>query len=221
MSLFRYYRGERIPLHSSKLRFYGRLIVIDDSGEIGSPSQFCVLAASVTNNAKSVERVTKVFPPNNTENKHYNSLDETKVKVLNRVRECGVDIYAVSYEKSKLDVGTPKKKKEHNLRQSLELVELVLTNDNGSAYDLIVDNTTLMKGYEDEFVKKCCEIAARHNKRFENIEMRSSSGVKVLQIQDYVSSTLGAHMEHKDDVGNPCHGRFAIIERNVRRFIKK
>ena len=221
MSLFRYYEGVRIPLHSGKLRSCGRLIVIDDSGEIGSSSIFCVLAASVTSNAKKMEKVTKVFPPNNRENKHYNSLDETKVKVLNRVAECDINIFAVSYDKSKLDIRTPKRKKLHNLRQTLELLELVLSNDAGPAYDIIIDNTPLIDGYEDEFVRRCHEIAAENKKWIENIEMRDSGGTKVLQVHDYIASTIGAHIERERHAEDPCHDRFRIIEQRIRKIIKK
>ncbi|MCL2148991.1 MAG: hypothetical protein FWH47_06620 [Methanomassiliicoccaceae archaeon] len=115
----------------------------------------------------------------------------------------------------------PKKKKEHNLLQTLEVVELVLANDKGTSYDLILDNTDLMNGYEEELVKGCYEIAARYGKRLGNIEMRESSGVKALQVHDYVASTLGACMENKDDDGSECHERFAIVEPAVKRFIKK
>ena len=221
MSLFRYYRGERIPLHSGKPRFYGRLIIIDESGEIGSSSQYCVLVASVTDNAKGVERVTKMFPPARRENKHYSSLDETKVKVLKGVVGCSVDIYAVSYKKSKLDLRTPKRKKEHNLGHTLELIELVLMNDEGSTYDLIVDNTTLMRNYEDEFVRRCYDLAVNYGKWFDIIEMGDSSGIKVLQIHDYIASTVGAHIEHQNDIENACHDRFRIIEPIIKQFAKR
>jgi hypothetical protein len=143
--------------------------MIDDSGEIGSSSLFCVLAAAVTDNAKRIEKITRVFPLNRTENKHYKSLDETKIRVLAEVEKCDIDIYAVSYRKSKLDLTTAKKKHIHNLGQMLELIELVLRNDDCPTYDVVIDNTTLIDGYEDEFVRRCCELAGVHHKMIENI----------------------------------------------------
>jgi len=108
--------------------------MIDDSCEIGSTSLFCVLTAAVTDNARKIEKITKVFPPNNVENKHYKSLDETKVKVLTEVKKCDIGIYAVSYRKSRLDLTTPKKKHIHNLGQTLELIEEVFINDDALTY---------------------------------------------------------------------------------------
>jgi hypothetical protein len=221
MSLFHYYKGVRIPLHSSKLRSHGRLIIIDESGEIGSISSFCVLAASVTDNIKRIEKITKVFPPSNIENKHYKSLDETKVKVLTEVKNCDMSIYAISYKKSKLDLSTPKKKHIHNLGQLLELIELVLLKDDASVYDIVIDNTTLIDGYEGEFVRKCYDIAGRCRKSIENIEMRDSSCTKVLQIHDYVAGTIGAHIESVKDAENECHERFRIIGPKIKEIINR
>jgi len=221
MSLFHYYKGVRIPIHSSKLRSHGRLIMIDDSGEIGSASLFCVLTAAVTDNAKKVEKITKVFPKGNIENKHYKSLDETKVKVLTEVGMCDIDIYAVSYKKSKLDLDTARKKQVHNLGQILELIELVLRSDGGLVYDIVIDNTTLMDGYEDGFVKLCYQFARLCGKTIENIEMRDSSGTRVLQIHDYIASTIGAHIENAKDAENECHERFRIIGSKIKEIVER
>ena len=195
--------------------------MIDDSGEIGSASLFCVLAASVTDNTKRIEKITKVFPPSNIENKHYKSLDSTKMNVLTEVGKCDVSIYAVSYRKSRLDLETPKKKKIHNLGQMIELIELVLANDDGIIYDLVIDNTPLMDGFEDEFVEKCYKVAAHHGKTIEHIEMRDSSGTKALQIHDYIAGTIGAHMENRKDIENVCHGRFEIIRPKIVDIIER
>jgi len=221
MGLFHYYKGVRIPVHSSKLRSHGRLIMIDDSGEIGSASLFCVLTAAVTDNAKRIEKITKVFPKSNIENKHYKSLDETKVKVLTEVSMCDIDIYAVSYRKSKLDLGTARKKQIHNFGQMLELIEIVLRKDDGLTYDIVIDNTTLMDGYEDGFVKLCYQFAGLCGKTIENIEMRDSCGTKVLQVHDYIASTIGAHIENEKDKRNDCHKRFEIIKPKIKEIIKR
>jgi len=195
--------------------------VIDDSGEIGSVSTFCTLAASVTGDVKKFKTITRAFPPSNRENKHYNALDETKVKVLTWANECDIDIYAVSYKKSKLNVGTPERKKLHNLRQTLELVELVLSEDGGFVYDLMIDNTDLINGYEDELVRRGYEIARMYGKVIENIEMKDSSGTKELQVQDYITSTVGAHIEYEKHTEDPCHDRFRIIEYHIKKIIRK
>jgi len=221
MGLFHYYKGIRIPVHSSKLRSHGRLIIIDEGGDLGTDSSFYVLAATVTDNMKRIEKIVKVFPPSNKENKHYKSLDETKIKVLSEVSNCDVDIYASSYRKSKLDLETSKSKKEHNLGHTLELIELILKKDNGYAYDIIIDNTSLMDDYENIFVKMCHQIAGLCGKTIENIEMRDSSGTKVLQIHDYIIGTIGAHIEHEKDPENKCHERFAIISSKVKEIVRK
>ena len=208
-------------MHSSKLRSHGRLIMIDESGEIGSSSLYCVLVATVTDNAKKIEKITKVFPPNRRENKHYNSLDETKVRVLTELGECDIGIYAASYKKSKLDLRTAKKKQIHNFGQIVELIDLVLRNDNGSTYDIMIDNMTLMDGYEDVFVKVCHHFADLCGKTIENIEVRDSSGTKVLQVHDYITGTVGAHIEHKNDAENACHERFAILAPKVRNLMER
>jgi hypothetical protein len=195
--------------------------MIDEGGDLGSDSIFYVLAASVTDNTRKIEKITKVFPLGNKENKHYKSLDETKVKVLTEIGECDISIYAVSYKKSKLDLGTAMKKHLHNFGQMLELIELILKNDDGRAYDLIVDNTSLMDGYEDLFVKTCGQIAGLCGKTIENIEMRDSSGTKVLQVHDYIASTIGAHIENEKDKKNDCHERFEIIRPKIREIVKR
>ena len=111
MGLFHYRRGEFIPYGPNDWkRKYERLIVIDDSGDLGSDSEFYVLAAAVTDDVKKFERITRAFPRSEKENKHHSSDGHVIAKVLTRARECDVDVYAVSYEKSKLDLGTPKKK---------------------------------------------------------------------------------------------------------------
>ena len=221
MSLFHYYRGVRVPSHSKELRSHGRLIMIDDSGDLGTDSSFYVLIAAVTDNRKNIEKITRVFPPTRRENKHYYSLDETKVKVLTELEMCDIDIYAVSYNKSKLDLSTPKKKKEHNLSHLLELIELVLRSDTGRVYDMIIDNTSMMDGYEDLFVKMCYQVAGLCGKIIENIEMKDSSGTKVLQIHDYAAGTIGGHTEHMKDVENAYHERFAIITSKIREIVEK
>jgi hypothetical protein len=137
------------------------------------------------------------------------------------VEECDADIYAVSYEKSKLDLETPKNKKEHNLIHTLELITLILMNDDGMTYDIILDSTSLMNGYEDIFVKMCNNLAESHGKRVENIEMRDSRGTKILQVQDYISGAVWAHIEYENDIEDHCHHRFGIIERKIKRIIKK
>jgi len=195
--------------------------MIDDSGEIGSASLFCVLTAAVTDNARRVEKITKVFPKGNTENKHYKSSDETKVKVLTEAGACDIDIYAISYKKSKLDLETARKKQVHNLGQTLELIELVLRSDGGLTYDIVIDNTTLMDGYEDGFVKLCHQFARLCGKTIENIEMRDSCGTRVLQIHDYIAGTVGAHIENEKDIGNDCHGRFEIIRPKIKEIVRR
>jgi hypothetical protein len=188
---------------------------------VGVDSSFYVLAASATDHMRRMEKIAKVFPPSNIENKHYKSLDETKVKVLTEVEMCDVDIYAISYKKSKLDLETPKKKKEHNLGHLLDLIELVLKNDGGHAYNLIIDNTSLIDGYEDIFVKMCCKISGLCGKTIGHIEMKDSSGTKVLQIHDYVASTIGAHIENAKDTENECHIRFKMIESKIKEIIER
>jgi len=78
-----------------------------------------------------------------------------------------------------------------------------------------------MDGYEDQFVKECYELAGMYNKDIENIEMRDSCGTKVLQIHDYITGTLGAHIENEKDVENPCHKRFTIIRSKVKEIVKR
>ena len=170
---------------------------------------------------KRFERITHAFPKTKSEAKHYTSEDHEISKVLTWAEECDIDIYAVSYEKSKLDLGTPKKKKDHNLRQTLELVKLVLMNDDRTVFDLTIDNTSLMNGYERELVDACIEIARHCGKRMENIEMRDSKGTKILQVQDYIAGAVWARIEYKEDAKNDCHRRFRIIEQKIKETIKK
>ncbi|MCL2143337.1 MAG: DUF3800 domain-containing protein [Methanomassiliicoccaceae archaeon] len=222
MSLFHYRRGVFIPYRSNDWkRRYERLIVIDDSGEIGSESAFCVLTAAVTDDVKRFEGITLAFPKAKSETKHYTSENHEISKVLTWAEECDVDVYAVSYKKSKLDLGTPKKKKDHNLRQTLELVELVLMNDDCKVFDLTIDNTSLMDGYEKKLTDACIEIAGRYGKRIESIEMRDSRGTKILQVQDYIAGAVWAHIEYKEDTENDCHCRFGIIEHKIKQIIRK
>ena len=89
MSLFHYYRGKRIPYRPHDWsRKYERLIVIDDSGEIGSGSEFCVLTATVTDDVKRFERITRIFHRSKNEYKHYTSKDHEISKVLTWAGEC-------------------------------------------------------------------------------------------------------------------------------------
>jgi len=220
--MFHYCKGRFIPFKANDWkRKYERLIVIDDSGEIGSGSAFCVLTATVTNDVKRFERITRAFPRYREEPKHYNSEHHEIVKVLAWAEECDIDIYAVSYEKSKLDLETPKKKKDHNFRQTLELIELILAEDRGVAYDLMIDNTSLMEGYKEKLVDACLEIAGRCGKVIENIEMRDSGGTKILLVQDFIAGAVGAHIESAVDTEDPCHHRFGIIEPRVKNIIRK
>ena len=140
-----------------------------------------------------------MFPKGRRENKHYNSLDETKVKVLTELNSCDIDVYAVSYKKSKLDCDTPKKKSIHIIGQISELVELVLKSDSNTIYDLTIDNTPLIDGYEDILAKLCYKTAESYGKTIENLHIMSSSGTKVLQIHDYITGTIGAHVENEKD----------------------
>ena len=220
--LFHYCKGKFIPYrpHDWKRR-YERLIVIEDSGDVGSDSEFYVLAATVTDDVKRFENTTHAFPRSRRENKHNNLDDVAIAKVLTRAKECNIDIYAVSYEKSKLNLETPKNKKEHNFRHTLELVELVLKNDNGTIYDLMMDNTSLMDDYKEWFVYACIEIAGSYGNIIENIEMRDSSGTKILQVQDFITGAIWAHIEYEDDAGESCHDRFGIIEHKVREIDRR
>lgn len=220
--LFHYCKGKFIPYKPNDWkRVYERLIVIDDSGEIGSESAFCVLTATVTSDVKRFERITRAFPKNKDEPKHYNSEHHEIMKVLAWVGECNIEIYTVSYEKSKLDLETPKKKKDHNFRQTLELIELVLANDGGTVYDLMLDNTSLIDGYKENLVDACLETARRCGKTIENIEMRDSRGTDILQVQDFIAGASGAHIESENDVKDPCHYRFDIIRPKVKKIVKK
>ena len=221
MSLFHYYNGERISPHSNRLRPNNRLIVIDEGGDLGTDSLFYIMVSAVIDNSKMFEKITKVFPSGNKENKHYKSLDETKIKILTEVRDCNAGVYVVSYRKSKLKIETSKRKKEHNLGHMLELIELVLKSDDGRIYDIIIDNTSLMNGHEDIFVRMCNQIAGLCGKTIENIEMRDSSGTKVLQIHDYITGTVAGHIENENDAGNDYHERFRIIESKIREIIRK
>jgi len=220
--MFHYCKGRFIPYRTNdRKRVYERLIVIDDSGEIGSDSAFCVLTASVTSDVKRFERVTYAFPKNNNEHKHHSSDHRVISKILTRAEECDIDIYAVSYKKSKLDLETPDKKKGHIFRQILELVKLVLENDAGSVFDLMMDNTSLMDGYEVRLVAGCNEIATRCGKRIENIEMRNSRSTKILQVQDFIAGAVWAHAEYENKPEDSCHHRFEIIEPKVRGIIRR
>jgi len=220
--LFHYCKGNFIPYRPNDWkRVYERLIVIDDGGEIGSRSAFCVLTASVTNDVKKFENVIHAFPKNKSEHKHHSSDHHVISRVLRQTEECDIDIYAVSYEKSKLDLDTPDKKKEHLFRQILGLVKLVLENDDGIVFDLMMDNTTLMDGYEVRLVEGCNEIAESCGKKIENIEMRNSRSTKILQIQDFITGAVWAHIEYENDPQNQCHDRFAIIRTKVKGVERK
>ena len=162
-----------------------------------------------------------MFPFNRRDNKHYNALDETGVEVLTELGNCNIGIYAVSYKKSKLDLGTAKKKQIHNFGQILELIDLVLRNDDGSTYDIMIDNMTLMNGYENVFVKMCYQFAGLCGKTIENIEMRDSCGTKVLQVHNYIAGTIGAHIENEKDKRNDCHKRFEMIRPKIKEIIKR
>jgi hypothetical protein len=195
--------------------------MIDESGEIGSTSLFCVFVASVTDHVKKVEKIVKVFPKGRRENKHYNSLDKTKIEVLMELCSCDVDVYCVSYRKSKLDCDTPKKKSIHIIGQISELVELVLKKDKDTIFDLAIDNTPLIDGYEDILAKLCYKIAESCGKTIEDLHIMSSSGTNVLKIHDYVTGTIGAHIEHKKDIEHDCHDRFGIIESKIKEIIER
>jgi hypothetical protein len=51
--------------------------------------------------------------------------------------------------------------------------------------------------------------------------MRDSAGTKVLQVHDYITGTLGAHIENEKDIENSCHERFNIIESKIREVVKR
>jgi hypothetical protein len=220
--MFHYQKGKFIPYRSNdwKRRFH-RLIVIEDSGDVGSDSEFYVLAATVTDDMKRFENTTHAFPRSRRENKHNNLDDADIAKVLTRAEDCIIDIYAISYGKSGLNLESPKNKKEHNIKHTLELVELVIKEDNGAVYDVMMDNTSLMDGYKERFVEACLEIAGYYGKRIENIEMRDSSGTKILQVQDFITGAIWAHIEYEKDAENSCHDRFGIIGHKVKEIVRK
>jgi len=221
MGLAQYSNGKRILPPSGKLHSHQRLIMIDESGEIGSTSLFCVFVASITDHVKKVEKIIKVFPKGRRKNKHYNSLDRTKVDVLTELSSCDIDIYGISYKKSKLDCDTPKKKSIHVICQMTELIELVLKNDNGTTYNLVIDNTPLIDGYEDMFAKFCYKIAESCGKTIDELHIMSSSGTNVLKIHDYVAGTIGAHIENAKDAENECHERFGIVKSKIKEIIER
>ena len=162
-----------------------------------------------------------MFPKGRKKNKHYNSLDETKVDVLTELNLCDIEVYAVSYKKSKLDCETPKKKSIHIIGQISELLELVLRKDNGTIYDLAIDNTPLMDGYEDTLAESCYEIAESCGKAIEDMQIMSSSGTNALKIHDHIAGTTGAHIENAKDAANACHDRFEIIRSKIREIVER
>jgi len=160
---------------------------------IRRPDDFIAIATRYPKNTRRFKRTKKV----EDSLKFRTSVDSIRIAVVEDVSNSVVDVYAVTYTKSK-DKDVDKKRAIYYRGLFKEIVDELMRAMNVACFMVIIDSTNeLGKEVGCKIVRDC---AKEHGKRIIECKQVRSKDELLLQTHDFVVGGLGSFEEDGEDV---------------------
>lgn len=173
------------------------MIAADESGNLGSKSQYFVMSAIITKRVKSLSATFKAIPTSREESKFYNSTDDEIRSVLSELSKA--DITIVSVEVDKYDYQSQYYGKYGNDLYRIvlsELLEMAFKCVGQHDVNVFIDRSTFMS--LEDLRSIASDLSEKCGTNLKRCEKSTSGQNKCVQIADYVAGSLYTNLQNDD-----------------------